>query len=389
MSLQNSLDGLENWIINEKLKGYDPYDGLRSSKIKSIIKGNHLMELCTQYFFKKSPFNLRSLFHIKKGYNPKSLGLLLSSFANLYTLDNKKKYLDECERIIKILIVLRSDYNNVCWGYNFDWAGRNFHLPKKSPSVVVTSTIVRGLHKYYQITGKKSIVPIIRSCCDFITDDLLRTENNSDEICFSYTPYIKNKVHNANLFAAETLIRYYSITKEEKYKSLSEKAYDYTVRRQEPDGSWAYSIGNNGKRNQIDWHQGFVLDSIHEYLVHVKDKPEYSRALIKGVEYYRKKQFFDEGTCYWRYPRFWPIDIHNQSQGIVTFTKLSQYEPRYLDFAEIIASWTINNMQSKSGYFYYQKWPLFKNKIPYMRWSQSWMLYALTELQCKKLNPNS
>jgi len=34
-------------------------------------------------------------------------------------------------------------------------------------------------------------------------------------------------------------------------------------------------------------------------------------------------------------------------------------------------------MQSKNGYFFYQKKRFFKNKISYMRWSQAWMLYAL------------
>jgi len=389
MNTQNSINKLVSWIKNENLKGYDPYDGVRSLILKPIIGKNPFLNMAIQQLLKKSPLNLRPLLRIEKGYNPKSLGILLISFCNLYLLDNNRKHLDECKKIIKLLLCLKSDNNNISWGYNFDWAGIHFYLPKHTPSVVVTSTVVRGFHKYYQITGNKSIIPIIKSCCDFIIDDLLRTENNDDEICFSYTPYIKNRVHNANLFAAETLIRYYSITNEEKYKVLSEKAYNYTIRRQESDGSWAYSLKEKGKkRSQIDWHQGFVLDSIHEYLVHANYKLDYSKALVKGAQYYRKNQFLEDGTCHWRYPRFWPIDIHNQAQGIITFTKLSDYEPKYLEFAQIIASWTINNMQSENGYFYYQKWPLIKNKIPYMRWSQSWMLYALTELQCRKLMPN-
>jgi len=36
-------------------------------------------------------------------------------------------------------------------------------------------------------------------------------------------------------------------------------------------------------------------------------------------------------------------------------------------------------MYGKAGHFYYLKYPLFTNKIPYMRWSDQNMLYALAE----------
>jgi hypothetical protein len=74
------------------------------------------------------------------------------------------------------------------------------------------------------------------------------------------------------------------------------------------------------------------------------------------------------------------VDIHNQAQGIITFAQLKDYHPEYLDFAHIIARWTIENMQDRSGYFYYRKYPLFTNKIPYIRWSQGWMMVALSEM---------
>lgn len=44
-----------------------------------------------------------------------------------------------------------------------------------------------------------------------------------------------------------------------------------------------------------------------------------------------------------------------------------------------IAKWAINNMQDNKGYFYYQKTRWYTNKIPYMRWSQAWMFYALAQ----------
>jgi hypothetical protein len=90
----------------------------------------------------------------------------------------------------------------------------------------------------------------------------------------------------------------------------------------------------------------------------------------------------------WRIPREWPVDIHNQAQGIITSSRLSHLNPEYLEFAKKIACWTIENMQDKTGYFYFRKNRFYTNKISYMRWSNAWMFLALAEL-LKKLSGNS
>ena len=80
---------------------------------------------------------------------------------------------------------------------------------------------------------------------------------------------------------------------------------------------------------------------------------------------------------YWRYPNLWPINIHNQAQGIITFSKLGKYINKYKKKSRTITNWTLSNLQSSEGFFYYEKHKYFTNKIPYMRWNQAWMLYAL------------
>jgi hypothetical protein len=54
--------------------------------------------------------------------------------------------------------------------------------------------------------------------------------------------------------------------------------------------------------------------------------------------------------------------------------------PEYLPFARKIALWTIENMQDEEGYFYYRCGKFYKNKIPYIRWGQAWMMNALSYL---------
>jgi len=123
------------------------------------------------------------------------------------------------------------------------------------------------------------------------------------------------------------------------------------------------------------------LKSLNELLP--QPRTDVSRALVKGLEYYRENQFFDNGQSLWRIPKKWPVDIHNQSQGIITFSGLCCETDQHLKFAHKIAEWTIQNMQDPKGYFYYRKFSWYINKIPYMRWSQAWMLLALVTLKGK------
>jgi len=40
----------------------------------------------------------------------------------------------------------------------------------------------------------------------------------------------------------------------------------------------------------------------------------------------------------------------------------------------------MKNMWDDRGYFYYQVHPAYRNRISFMRWSQAWMLLALSAI---------
>jgi hypothetical protein len=42
-----------------------------------------------------------------------------------------------------------------------------------------------------------------------------------------------------------------------------------------------------------------------------------------------------------------------------------------------VAEWTITNMQDKTGYFYYRKYPFITNKTATLHWGQATMFAAL------------
>ena len=183
------------------------------------------------------------------------------------------------------------------------------------------------------------------------------------------------------MLGASFLARVHSKNANGDYLTYAKKAFNFTISGQKENGMWPYSLDINSgvERNQIDWHQGFILDSINDFINNTKPESNiFQEGLILGANFYFEEQFSDKGVAYWRWPRKWPIDIHNQAQGIITFSKLSHLDVQYKKFSKVILDWTLNEMKDDKGLFYYQKWPYMINKNNYMRWSQCWMFLALT-----------
>jgi hypothetical protein len=97
----------------------------------------------------------------------------------------------------------------------------------------------------------------------------------------------------------------------------------------------------------------------------------------KGLRYYTDTFFTEEGLSKYYHNRLYPVDIHAPAQLVVTLAKLGKLEQHHA-LAEKVLLWTITHMQDKSGYFFYQRKKYFSSRIPYMRWAQAWMFYALS-----------
>jgi hypothetical protein len=94
-----------------------------------------------------------------------------------------------------------------------------------------------------------------------------------------------------------------------------------------------------------------------------------------GYAFYRDNFITADGK-----PRFyageeWPVDCTAAAQSIITVCRFGDVE-----LAEKVAYYTIKNMQSPEGAFYYRKYHYYTDKTIFMRWSNAWMLAALAEL---------
>jgi hypothetical protein len=377
----DSLEKLDNYVRDKQFKGIDPYDVLNAPRIKQIH--NRWLKILFTQFFVYSPVNFRPFFQIKEEVNPKGIGLFLRAYCQMYKtgLIEKDDFKKISSELVEVLFSHRSTgYSDYCWGFNFDWQDITRYAPAGTPTLVVSSYVGQGFLDLYDITKEKKYLNVAESICKFILRDL-HVSAFDDTLCFSYTPIDTHVVHNANCLGAAFLSRVYSFTHDDELLSFATKAFNFTVSHQRDDGSWTYQLHQEkvNVRNQIDFHQGFIVESLYDFIRYSKPKNNmYFDSLRRGAEFYKTHQFFPDGSSKYRLPLRWPVDIHNQAQGIITFAKLCELNPSYHQFAQTIARWTIANMQQKkSGYFTYQKWPFLTNKTPYMRWAQAWMMLAL------------
>lgn len=377
--IHNSLVRLQQFIESSEFFGYDPYDTLNSPfNFKWFGKWGPAIAIQIQ---KRNPVNIRPLLGIKKGINPKGMGLMLKAYSRLYRKTGNSDFLEKAHQVFAWLNTHYSKgFSGKCWGYDFDWANPDGNLPAYTPSVVVTSFVVDGMFEYFKAFGSTDAKTAICSAAEYIRKDIPVSEF-AQGISFAYTHLSKGCCYNASLLAAEVLAKADDVSNKPMNSENISRAVDLVLSKQKDDGAWWYSYNpDTGKeRKQIDFHQGFVLVSLH-HLNRLMEKPrsDVLAAIAKGLAFYKEHQFLSNGRSLWRLPKKWPVDIHNQSQGIITFAKLADYHPDYLPFAKTIASWTISQMQDKAGYFYFRKYPLFMNKIPYIRWSQAWMMLALS-----------
>jgi hypothetical protein len=371
--------GLDD-ILSNNFKGFDPYDGCCTSY--SFLQKNKSTRLFSQYFNKFSPINLRPLFGIKKQVFPQ----VLAYFGlTVFETGEEKQYKNEMDRAVQFLLreSLFEKYGYHCWNsIGFPLQMRNSYSPMDIPDVVGGSLIGRFLLEYYKHYKNDVVLEAIESQYQFFLNELL--VDLGDEAFIRYRPNKPDTTatYNASLLASRFMIHLNHYLGREIPVQIK-KCFDFVVNKQQESGVWYYNINlkDGGEKEQVDFHQGFVLDCILDFIEMNGENKKYLNAYHKGLEFYFEKQFLENGQGFYRYPKKWPVNIHNQSQGIITFARAGKFNLKYLEFAKTIAGWTTENMyDEKEGYFYYLKYPFCTNKIRYIRWNDANMLLALSKL---------
>lgn len=383
-----AFNSLKQYCESEGYIGWDPYDGLNSKVFQATpLRCSRFARLAFIQVIKRSPVNFRNLLMIPKGYNSKGIALFLTGYCNLYQLAQRgerrfgstQELSSRIEQLADLLCNLRSNnYSGACWGYNFDWQSKAFFLPKHTPTVVATSFAVEALLNAFEITKNNKYLVTAVSAADFVLKDLNKINKPGGLFMFSYSPLDKQAVYNASLLGTKILSQIYKYTKDELLKEAAYKSALAVVNNQNSDGSFPHS-DQVGQAWRDSFHTGFKLEALMTYQKLCNDIC-FQNNIEDGFNYWLDN-YFDQETGYsFYYDRDMKkdlVDLHCASQAIVTFCKLDKSE-KYQLLNQKICQWTIDNMQSKEGYFYFQKNRNRFNKIPYMRWPNAWMFYGIS-----------
>ncbi|MFC4235224.1 prenyltransferase/squalene oxidase repeat-containing protein [Thalassospira xianhensis] len=329
-------------IVHTDFAGADPFDGLESRLFRASGLGRFRMaRLVWLQAIKRGPRALRHIAIIPVLQNPKTLALLLGAGDGVRL----------CDVAVRLCQMQNADGG---WGYPFAWQARAFYVSCGASNAIVTSFVVDAL----MARGMSPTDPVMQRAAGFLRG-LWR------DGYFAYVGQGHAEIHNASLWTAWALHRI------DPGNEISQKAVARVLTAQRSDGAWEY--GTRAHHRFIDgFHTGYILDLLDR--VRASGMVGLDDAVMRGYVFYRTECFDATG-----HPRSFAwrdgyLDCHAVAQAIATLCRFGE-----LNAAQKIADWACHALfDTKRGVFYAGIGCLGVDRRNYMRWTQAWMVWALS-----------
>ncbi|MCB0417721.1 MAG: hypothetical protein KDD39_08730 [Bdellovibrionales bacterium] len=389
-SITEAIQRLENHCRTRDFAGYSKFDALNSPLMETVFGGSALGRLLVTQLVNRVPLPLRRWLGVRKSRNPKGI----ANFIKGYCLSNSSapspQALAQVTTLSDWLLANTSKAHGAyqgkgtAWGYNFPWQSPGFFAPRHYPNCIVTIFCGDALLNAYLQTRQPRYLEAALGAADFITQALPVLDSTERHLCIGYvTAPLRWRVININAVSAGFLAKLGVHANRPELIGQAKRMVAWVIDARNPDYSWNYTSPKNQSGIGPDnYHTGGILDGIADYMLASRDftvQETYER----GLSYYADKFFTAEHAPKWRAHRDYPQDIHGAAQGILTFCKAETIRPGNLSFARNILEWTLTNLAGPEGNFYYQKHKLFTWKLELMRWSNSWMFWAMNTYQAE------
>ncbi len=348
--------------------GADPFDGLNSRVFTKLpFSSLPVARLVWLQLFKKSPYDFRALAKIPPSTNPVTLALAARSYA---LTGETEKVRQTIERLVR----LRSEparWGHGAWGYPFPWQAKAFYVARGVPNVIATAYAARAVSDCGTSAQSQRI---ISDAAAFVGTELVCGRADGTRY-IGYVPQSATMVHNANLWGAYVLALAVS-RGDRSWRSLADAAIDYTVRAQTAEGSWAY--GEAKHHRWIDgFHTGYVLEAL-QLCRNLLQRHDLADPIARGTEFYLKSFWHDDGVVPYYADGSGPLDVNNFAQMVVTL-ECVQPTPDWIARADRTLAAAIRELwRPEMDAFAYQRRGRHINRIVYTRWTQIWMMYALS-----------
>lgn len=374
-----ALARLQAWVKAHDYAGYEPYDVLNSRLLPGLVNRFPFNWILIQVNKRLASNLMRRILQVPPSKNPKGIGLFLAGYCDLARCGEDTGA--EADHLKQELKRLRSPQDELfCWGYDWDYVSlRGPNMRAFQPNSIASVFCGEALLEMAEVFGDREATEMACSVGEFLVRRLNRSVDTPSQLCFSYTPEDQTQIFNTSALVGAFLTRLARCTGDRDYPLLARRIMQYLADQQQPDGSWYYGAGR--RQRWIDgFHTGYNLCALLDYQ-RVSGDTSFDCALRRGYDFYSRVMFTREGVPKYYSDAQYPIDIHSCAQALIVFSDFSQVHEAAAERAWTVLRWTLKHMQSPEGFFYYQHYGWWVNRLPFMRWGQAWMFRALARLR--------
>jgi hypothetical protein len=203
-----------------------------------------------------------------------------------------------------------------------------------------------------------------------------------DCICFSYSPKDNYHVHNSNLGFAEGLSQIGKEISNDGYIKLAKQCANYAIRELDDQGGLNYWAKDQMTKPQQDgYHCGFEV----RHLLGIGKNCHYNEAVEaakRRYSFFVKNFIGSNGEPLRNANSNALIDIHACAEAVLVNEVMTPYDEKAYERMNIALIWNDKNMRRNDNAYIYRIYnkdgsTLKKEKMPYIRWGQAWMFFAL------------
>lgn len=377
-----------NWLREYGYEGYDSYDlwatdyGIAARKIfyqNKLLGAPFVAPVAVADIFFPG---IRRFITSRKRYATSDAHLVLG-FLNLYELTNDSAYLVEAESLAASLINLNvPGYSGNCWGYPFDWQNNRGLWKKGTPFITVTPYAFEAFLALYDVTGKNQYLEIALSAARFALNDLRVTWQDGEAAATSYSPLDDTRIVNANAYRAFMLTEAHARSGNEDFLKAAGRNIAFILKAQKENGAWLYAEGNPKDAFIDHFHTCFVLKNLYKINRHLR-RDDIGKAIERGIAYYNEALFAEDGL-----PRPYAagkkagivkIEMYDMAEaislGVLMRDRFSENYKRSVSLAK-----KLKDYQHRKGFFATRVYSWGPQFMPYIRWPQAQLFYALTQV---------
>lgn len=374
-SVQLACDRIRHWGEQRSWRGYDPYDALTSPLAPALTLGTRLGRRVLVQAVKLSPLNLRPVLRIAPDWNAKAVALVASAYARLAAARDDDDARQRARHWLSWLVERSTADVGLGWGYHFDVQTRLFAYPRGTPNTIATSFAAHALLDGQELLGEDEWGAAALEACDLLQERLL--EMSGGRVYFRYLAAEPELVHNANVLGCSVLARAAKASGRRDLAAVVEAALTTTLAKQRADGAWPYAEGS--RHGWVDnFHTGYVLEGLALCAPLV---PAVLDPLQRGLDFWETALFLDDGTPKYYDGRVLPLDAHNFAQAIETWLAVRRCRPGALERAVRCARRLATEWVEPDGHVAFQERRLWRNRVPYVRWTTAPAFRALAGLE--------